>query len=216
MQVNLIFKKILKLNNIHIYLLMPIRFTASQSVEIAVPKQPIPIQHYLRQPQRLVNALVDTNRIQQLSEEVFRLKMRPLSFMSLSIQPTVDMRVWAESNGTINLQSVGCEILGFEYINQRFALNLKGNLSPSLHSTGTRLQGKADLEVQVELPPPFSFTPKPILEATGNGLLKSVLLTVKQRLLHQLLADYRRWVIIQTTEQGLNDDSVELPILNIE
>ncbi len=55
-----------------------------------------------------------------------------------------------------------------------------------------------------------------ILEATGNGLLKSVLLTVKQRLLHQLLADYRRWVIIQTQAQGLADDSVELPILNIE
>ncbi|BAY11458.1 DUF1997 domain-containing protein [Calothrix sp. NIES-2098] len=195
---------------------MTTRFTASQSVEIAVPKQPIPIQHYLRQPQRLVHALVDPNRIQQLSEEVFRLKMRPLSFLSLSIQPTVDMRVWAESHGTIYLRSVGCEILGIEYINQRFALNLKGYLSPSQISTGTRLQGKADLEVEVELPPPFSFTPKPILEATGNGLLKSVLLTVKQRLLHQLLADYRRWAIIQTKEQGLNDDSKELPILNIE
>ncbi|BAY91791.1 MULTISPECIES: DUF1997 domain-containing protein [unclassified Tolypothrix] len=195
---------------------MATRFTASQSVEIAVPKQPIPIQHYLRQPQRLVHALVDNNRIQQLSEEVFRLKMRPLTFMSLSLQPTVDMRVWAESNGTICLRSVGCEILGVEYINQRFALNLKGYLSPSQLSTGTYLQGKADLEVQVELPPPFCFTPKPILETTGNGLLKSVLLTVKQRLLHQLLADYRRWVISQTNVQKLNEDSAELPILNME
>ncbi|BAY26227.1 hypothetical protein NIES2100_60410 [Calothrix sp. NIES-2100] len=195
---------------------MATQFTASQSVEIAVPKQPIPIQHYLRQPQRLVHALVDTNRIQQLSEEVFRLKMRPLSFMTLSIQPTVDMRVWAESDGNIYLRSVGCEILGVEYINQRFALNLKGYLSPSQRSTGTYLQGKADLEVQVELPPPFCFTPKPILEATGNGLLKSVLLTVKQRLLHQLLADYSRWAIVQTKEQGLADNSLELPILNIE
>jgi Protein of unknown function (DUF1997) len=93
-------------------MLMPTRFTASQSVEIAIPEQPIPIQYYLRQPQRLVNALVDPSRIQQLSEEIFRLKMRPLNFMSLSIQPTVDMRVWAESNGTIYVQSVGCEILG--------------------------------------------------------------------------------------------------------
>ncbi|QIR37316.1 DUF1997 domain-containing protein [Tolypothrix sp. PCC 7910] len=195
---------------------MATRLTASQSVEIAVPKQPIPIQHYLRQPQRLVHALVDNNRIQQISEEVFRLKMRPLTFMSLSLQPTVDMRVWAESNGTIYLRSVGCEILGVEYINQRFALNLKGYLSPSQLSTGTYLQGKADLEVQVELPPPFCFTPKPILETTGNGLLKSVLLTVKQRLLHQLLADYSRWVISQTNVPSLKDDSGELPILNIE
>ncbi|MBW4555905.1 MAG: DUF1997 domain-containing protein [Trichormus sp. ATA11-4-KO1] len=195
---------------------MATKFTASQSVKINVPQQPIPIQHYLRQPQRLVNALVDNSRIHQLSEEVFRLKMRPLAFMSLSIQPTVDMRVWAEANGIINLRSVGCEILGFEYINQRFALNLQGHLSPYQLSSGTRLQGRADLEVQVDLPPPFSFTPKPILEATGNGLLKSVLLTVKQRLLHQLLADYRRWVISQMQEKALGDDSAELPILSIE
>ncbi|QLE55227.1 DUF1997 domain-containing protein [Nostoc sp. TCL26-01] len=195
---------------------MATKFTASQSVEIAVPQQPIPIQHYLRQPQRLVNALVDQRRIHQLSEEVFRLKMRPLAFMSLSIQPTVDMRVWAESNGIIYLRSVGCEILGFEYINQRFSLNLRGYLSPYQLSTGTRLQGKADLEVQVELPPPFSLTPKPILETTGNGLLKSVLMTVKQRLLHQLLVDYRQWVVSQTQAPTLANDEPQLPILNTD
>ncbi len=195
---------------------MPTSFTASLSVEIAVPEQPIPIQHYLRQPQRLVSALVDPSRVQQISEEVFRLKMRPLNFISLSIQPTVDMRVWAESNGTIHVKSIGCEILGVDYINERFSLDLKGHLSPYQLSTGTRLTGRADLEVQVELPPPFCFTPKVILEATGNSLLKSVLLTIKQRLLHHLLADYRKWVISQTKEIELGDEIGELPILNPE
>jgi len=195
---------------------MATRFTASLSVEIAVPKQPIPIQHYLRKPQRLVSALVDPTRIQQLSEEVFRLKMRPLTFMTLSIQPTVDMRVWAESNGIICLRSVSCEILGVEYINQRFDLNLKGHLFPYERSGDTFLKGKADLEVEVELPPPFSFMPTSILEATGNSLLKNVLMTVKQRLLHQLLMDYRCWVISQTNEIELGDNTTELPILGIE
>jgi hypothetical protein len=184
------------------------RFTASQTVEIAVPEEPIPIQHYFRQPQRLVNALVDPSRIEQLSEEHFRLKMRPLTFMTLSLQPTVDLKVWAESNGTIHLQSRRCEILGVDYINQRFALNLKGYLSPCLLNGGTYLKGKADLEVKVELPPPFSLTPTFILEAAGNGLLKSVLLTIKQRLLHQLLADYRCWVSDKNEETGAEQGSV--------
>ncbi|MBW4630693.1 MAG: DUF1997 domain-containing protein [Iphinoe sp. HA4291-MV1] len=189
---------------------MPTRFTASQSVEITIPEQPIPIQHYLRQPQRLVNALVDSSRIQQLCEEVFRLKMRPLNFMSLSIQPTVDMKVWAESNGTIYVRSLCCEILGVEYINQRFALNLKGYLLPEQQHSSTLLKGRADLEVLVDFPPPFSYMPKAILEATGNSLLKSVLLTIKQRLLHQLLADYSRWVMLQTREKKLNDESMAI------
>ncbi|AHJ27407.1 DUF1997 domain-containing protein [Nodularia spumigena CS-584] len=193
---------------------MSTQFTACQTIKINVPPQPIPIQHYLRQPQRLVNALTDNSRIHQLSEEVFRLKMRPLTFMSLSIQPTVDMRVWAESNGTIQLRSLDCQILGFEYINQRFALNLQGNLSLHQQNSVSSLQGRADLEVQVDIPPPFSFTPKPILEATGNALLKSVLITIKQRLLHQLLADYRCWVTTQMSENVLDDEGGDLPILN--
>jgi hypothetical protein len=177
---------------------MYIRLNSSQSVEIAVPDERVPIQHYLRQPRRLVNALVDRTRTEQLSEDCFRLKMRPLQFMMLSIQPTVDMRVWAQSDGTINLESVACEILGVGYVNDRFALNLKGKLCVDQSSGVTYLKGKADLEVQVELPPPFWLTPKSILEATGNALLKSVLVSVKQRLMYQLLLDYRRWASNET------------------
>ena len=196
--------------------MMATKFVASQSVEIAVPWQPIPIEHYLRQPQRLVNALIDQRRVEQLSREVFRLKMRPLNFMSVKIQPTVDMRVWAQSNGTINLQSVGCEILGLDYINQRFALNLKGYLLPRQRSGVTYLKGNADLEVRLELPPPFSFTPQFIMEKTGNGLLKSILLTIKQRLLNQLLSDYQSWVNTQTEGKRIDSDSTEFSTLRLE
>lgn len=195
---------------------MATKFIASQSVEISVPQQSISIQHYLRQPQRLVNALVDSTRIQSLTHEIFRLKMRPLTFMSLNIQPTVDMKVWAVPDGTVHLHSVGCEILGLEYINHRFDLNLKGHLSPYNTRNGTYLQGNANLEVLVELPPPFSLTPKPILETTGNSLLKSVLLTIKQRLLRQLIVDYCHWVKLQTQETKSTLNTREFTIWNIE
>ncbi|NES64744.1 MAG: DUF1997 domain-containing protein [Okeania sp. SIO2D1] len=183
------------------------RFTASQSVNIPVVEQQVPIHHYLRQPKRLVNALVDPTRLEQLDKNSFRLKMRPLHFMMLTIQPTVDIRVWASSNGTIYLKSEGCEIRGVEYINQRFALNLVGILQTYQIKGVTHLKGNADLEVKVELPPPLWLTPLPVLEATGNGLLKSVLMTIKQRLTHQLLADYQKWAcdeaeILTNSKQG--------------
>lgn len=188
---------------------MPTRFTASLCVEIVVPEQPVPIHHYLRQPQRLVSTLVEPSRIEGLGADHYRLKMRPLSFMMLSIQPTVDLKVWATANGTIHLKSVGCEIRGVEYINQRFNLDLQGYLSPEQINGETRLKGKADLKVEVELPMPLSMMPSSLVEATGNGLLKSVLLTIKQRLLHQLLADYRNWVNAQV-EQA---DTHQAPLL---
>ncbi len=186
---------------------MATKFKACQSVEIPVPYQPIPIKHYLRQPQRLVRALVDSSRVEQLSEEVFRLKMRPLTFISLTIQPVVDMRVWEIGDGTICLESVNSKILGIDYINQRFQLDLKGDLSSYENNGNSYLKGMANLEVYVELPPPISFTPKPILEATGNGLLKSVLLTIKQRLLRQLLVDYQRWIELHSQDSSFDSDS---------
>ncbi|MBW4470972.1 MAG: DUF1997 domain-containing protein [Stenomitos rutilans HA7619-LM2] len=171
------------------------RFTAFQTVEMVVSKQPIPIQHYLRQPQRVVSALAASSQIELLGDERFRLKMRPLNFMMLTIQPIVDLRVWAECDGTVHVQSTGCEIRGVDYINQRFKLSLVGKLQPHQSNGAAVLKGRVDLEVQVDVPPPIAFTPKPILEATTNGLLKSVLLTVKQRLMHHLLADYEAWAV---------------------
>ena len=167
-------------------------FQASQTVEMAVP-EPTLIHHYLRQPKRLVKALVDPTRLDHLGEDIYRLKMRPLEFMMFSLQPTVDLKLWIQSDGILNLKSVGCGIRGIEYINQRFSLNLVGKLYPVQLQGITHLQGQADLAVKVELPPPLWLTPQPILETTGNGLLKSVLMTVKHRLVHNLLSDYSHW-----------------------
>ena len=169
------------------------QFFASQSLEIALPEQPVLIQHYLRQPQRLVHAIADRQLITQLSQEHFRLKMRQLHFMSLKFQPTVDLKVWTDSDGTVNLTSIGCEIRGLDYINQRFTLDLKGQLYPHQHQGITMLKGRAYLKVSVDIPFPISLTPKAILETTGNSLLKSVLVRIKQKLMHQLLVDYRQW-----------------------
>ena len=80
-----------------------------------------------------------------------------------------------------------------DYINQRFQLSLEGTLAPTRKGNATRLEGQADLGVTVVLPPGLWMTPKPILVATGNGLLKSILMTVKQRLVQQIVVDYQTW-----------------------
>jgi hypothetical protein len=170
-----------------------VTFTADRSVEIAVPKQPIPIQHYLRQPHRLVRSLVDPHRIEQVGDDEFCLKMRTLSFFGFELQPTVYLRVWTEVDGTVRIVSTNCEIRGIDYIDRRFSLELIGELAPHERQGRTYLTGIADLEVRVELPPPVSFMPRSIVESAGNSLLKGILNSFKQRLLNQLLADYVAW-----------------------
>ncbi|ELR98327.1 DUF1997 domain-containing protein [Gloeocapsa sp. PCC 73106] len=173
---------------------MDVKFTASESVEIRVQQKEIPIQHYLRQPQRLVKAIASPSLMEQLSEERFRLKMSPLNFMEIyHFQPTVVLRVTPGPQGTVYLQSEDCEIRGIDYINDRFSLHVTGKLAPYEINGETYLKGKANLEVKVELPPLLWLTPRPFLEIAGNGLLKSVLLRIKQRLLSHLVQDYSQW-----------------------
>ena len=177
---------------------MILRFTASQSVDIPIVERKIPIEHYLRQPKRLVNALIDPTRLEELGQDCFRFKMRPLHFIVLTIQPTVDIRLCSSSKGKIYLKSERCEIRGVEYIDQRFTLNLVGILESLKFKGTTHLKGQANLEVKVELPPPLLLTPLPVLEKSGNTLLKSILMTIKQRLTHQLLVDYYKWADDET------------------
>lgn len=174
---------------------MQICFQSSETVKLPVNEQEMSLKHYLRQPHRLVKAIADPQLTKQLSQELYQLKMRPLNFMELyHFQPVVNLKVWTGASGTVYLKSEHCEIQGIEYINDRFSLNLKGKLSPHLIGEQTYLQGQADLQVKVELPPPLWLTPKPLLEVAGNGLLKSVLIRIKQRIMSHLIHDYHQWL----------------------
>ena len=173
---------------------MYVSFSASESVRISVDNKTTPIQHYLRQPKRLVKAIADPRLMKQLSDDIYELKMRPINFMELyHFQPIVLLKVWSGSNGSVYLKSEGCQIKGIDYINERFSLKLKGVLYPQESEGETTLDGQADLEVGVELPTALMFTPKPFLEVAGNKLLKSVLGRIKQKLTTQLVRDYRAW-----------------------
>lgn len=175
---------------------------ASQSVALTVTEQAVPVQHYLRQPQRLVHALMNPRQVTNLGQGVFRLQVRALKFLMLHIQPVVDLALEVKDNGRIHLRSVGCEIRGNSFIDQHFELDLVGYLqSHPQAGKHTQLVGRADLAIRVELPPILQLTPRSLLETTGNQLLRGVLLTMKQRLMRQLVADYQQWSAEQQAQQ---------------
>ncbi|MFQ4145477.1 DUF1997 domain-containing protein [Chlorogloeopsis sp. ULAP02] len=188
-----------------------LKLHASQDLTMNVPNQAVPIEHYLRQPQRLVEAVTDRTQVEPLSKSDFRLKLRPLNFMMFSFKPIVDLQVLAQADGTIHLRSLACEIHGVEYLQKSFKFNLTGNLSPESRGSATLLKGRADLIVQVELPPALLLTPKSILETAGNTFLNGILLTMKHRLERQLVRDYQAWA---KGMQVIANTSSMIPITN--
>ena len=173
-----------------------VRFSASQSVSISVPPQPRPIEAYLSEPARLVYALVDKQQVETLSPTMFRMRMRAIRFFSISVQPICDIEVWLEGD-TVRLRSDHCEVEGYKLLNESFTLNLQGYLVVQSTPKGKKLRGQANLMVSVDLPPALKFTPKKLVERTGSSLLNGILITMKQRLMRQLINDYSDWAILQ-------------------
>ena len=86
-----------------------VRFSASQSVMISVPSQPSSIEAYLSEVDRLVYALVDRQQVEILAPNLFRVKVRPIKFLGVSIQPVCDIEVWLEEK-TVRLRSDHCQM----------------------------------------------------------------------------------------------------------
>ncbi|MEO0407293.1 MAG: DUF1997 domain-containing protein [Cyanobacteria bacterium P01_A01_bin.135] len=175
------------------------RFTASQSVNLDVPGPLESLQAYLDQPERIVRALFDADRIQSLDGRTFRLQMQTLRFFMLQITPTVDLQVWTDSDHVLHINAVDCQLAGTDVFAHRFHLSFTGLLRP-VQSAARRADcgtscatGHADLAVEVMLPTPFAALSNSVLQIAGNKLLNGVLVTVKRRLTSQLSADYQNW-----------------------
>lgn len=180
---------------------MKIRCVASEPVTIPVTQSAVPIQHYLRQPHRLVHAIADPKLMDVLGRDRYRLRMNPLNLLNLyHFQPTVVLKVQADSQGVVSLCSESCTIQGIDYINDRFSLAVKGELKAIEKGGKTYLRGDAIARVTVDIPPFLILAPLPILEAAGDQLVKSVLGRIKERLLSHLIADYQTWAADAPTE----------------
>lgn len=167
------------------------RFAASQTVELAVA-QPTDrsLQDYLRQSQRIVYTLLSRDQLEVLATDLYRFEMRPLQFFALQLRPIVDLAVWTDEHGTLQIQSRDCQIQGLDTSAAQFRLDLEGEL---MAQPTNQLSGIARLRVEVQMPPLMRLTPRAILEAAGNTLLKGVLLTIRQQIQRRLVEDYLVW-----------------------
>lgn len=170
-----------------------LRLASQQTAQMQIPRRSVPLSHYLKQPQRLVHALMNPEQVEELSSDTFRFHLRGFQFLMLNIRPVVDLQIDVSHDHRLTVRSVGCKIRGNDFVDKQFSLNLQGELNLKERQDTTELDGKVNLAISVGLPPMLQMTPRSLLETTGNQILRGVLNTMKQRLMRQLAADYERW-----------------------
>lgn len=176
---------------------------ASQSVEIDISHAPVAISQYLRNTDRLVYALVDPSQIKVLGPHTFQFSMRPIKFLMLTLEPVADVSIYPNEEDEVIIYSDSCQLRYQSSLNRRFSFKLQGKLAARKDNSG--VSGDAQLDIFIDLPAAFRLTPKPLLESTGNAIVKGILMTIKQRLQRRLVHEYRSWtsgVLTSSSQRG--------------
>ena len=166
---------------------MPLAFRASQQLTLAVNRHGDRLPAYLRQEQRVVNALLDPDQLEPLGPGRYRYAVSPLQVFQLRIQPIVELATRLEGD-RLELEARDCQLEGLGLVDD-FVLTL----SSWLRADGQGLSGEATLAVEVSQPPLLRLIPAGVLEATGQSLLSGILLGIKGRVGQRLLGDFERW-----------------------
>lgn len=175
------------------------QFNARQTATVRLRGDREQVQMFLQEPQHLIAALLDRDRVMPLDERQFEVRMRPIGALGMTIQPVVQLDIHAEADGRVLLRALGCRIEGNDWVDRRFNLEFQGELTPARVFTDasgavTILSGVADLNVTIDLPPVLRFTPYPVVQKVGTTITQGILATLQRSLSKRLPERFTRWV----------------------
>ena len=166
---------------------MPLAFSASQQLSLPIPGTVDRLPDYLTDEQRVVGSLLDPRQLVPLGPGRYRYTVTRVQVFQLQIQPIVELLARHRGN-RLELEAIDCALEGLGLVDD-FRLSLQSWLEPG----GQGLEGEATLAVSVSRPPLLRLIPERVLEATGHSILSGILLGIRKRVGHQLLADFQLW-----------------------
>tara|TARA_Y100001968_G_C19332832_1_gene705215 strand:+ start:518 stop:1027 length:510 start_codon:yes stop_codon:yes gene_type:complete len=166
---------------------MPLAFQARQNLDLPVGRNADRLPAYLLQQERVVGAMLDSNKLTPLGPGSFRYTVTSFKVFQLEINPVVSIAV-VNSEGKLKMSATESELDGLGLVDD-FELTLDA----TLEATSQGLEGQAILGVSVSQPPLLKLIPKQVLESTGQSVLNGILLGIKARVGRQLVDDFSQW-----------------------
>lgn len=167
--------------------IMSLAFNARQKLNLPVKSDVERLPDYLLLQERVVGAMLDSQKLKYLGEGNFRYEVTSFKVFQLEVNPVVSIAV-ESSAGKLKMQATDSQLAGLGFVDD-FELHLDANL----HATEKGLEGDAILSVTVSQPPLLKLIPPKILESTGHSILNGILLGIKARVGQQLIQDFSDW-----------------------
>jgi len=134
----------------------------------------------------------DLRRVPNTSNE-FELDMPTMKFLDVEVRPRVFANV-ATTPKAVHITAQRCRIDGSDFIEQ-FKLNDLFTLALDVQFTwdGRSITSDSTIRVNVERPGPFALMPTPLVETTGNEVMRLSLNLIQAEFVKALGKDFERW-----------------------
>ena len=164
------------------------------------------VQAWLSDERRVALSIWEERLIQELSQNVFRLKVMKLQFVTIQLQPSVDVKMWTEvasdGNPTFRLQSVAfdpnLQVLPGVSLNAStlgIKIEVVGELKPTLDGKG--VMGKITFTTSGILPTPMRFLPEPVLKAASDTINQTITKFAIQSFQRGAIAKYQEFLQVR-------------------
>jgi hypothetical protein len=170
-------------------------------------------EDYIKETERIVKiTFPDSSRINYLGDNVWRARLRPVTFFTVTAIPFCDVKVFhtnkslqlASNRLVLDLKGLPGQNDGFD-----FQFSLQGELlvhresASVLESEQTpSFRGWVTMGLNVDLPLPFSLMPDYIILPVGNGILDRILGAMEGELASRIIRDYNIWCHVSTELTG--------------
>jgi len=173
------------------------------------------IEKFVQDEDRIASSLWDSKLRKKIGKQTYRLQLRPLKFVTLQLEPSVDMVMWVEEKNVqttvttsknINndttpvfyLQSIGFDpnlqlLPGVGFNSESLNINIETCGSMQVSRNGSGLEGKIGFVTSGKLPVPLLLLPESVLKSAADLLSNTVKVFIIQTFEKSVIKEYQNF-----------------------
>ncbi len=174
----------------------PIQATSQALLNVSLPAPPAQVRLYVSDPQRLLRCGFPPERITPLGDDRYRLYVRPLAWMGLTIEPVTELQIGSDDQGSAWAQLINYELKGHPWLVKNLKIDFRARLQTleAQNAEGrTPMEGWAEASASFPTPPFLSWVAEPVLTGAARAILEGFLWILRDRLSKSLEQDFREW-----------------------
>ncbi len=187
-----------------------LKFSAAETLDIAVNGTLQEAEGYLLQTRRMVQHMVHPRSITHLGGDRWRIQMKPIGALGFVLKPLIELEIRSigsagsqDARRGVHVRSLNYHIIDDSWFKDKIDFSFEGIFQAAGSEQHPRYQGQIDLKVGFPLPPLLQMTPFSVVEAACNTIMHGVLSRIKRILTTDLVRDYDRWRLEMEKAQQL-------------